>query len=119
MTSACSFSSLALGSQALWYVAIHMLYEFHLSVYREPVGMYVPEAHEDGNHQSLVIKVWRIIYFFYYHNLAIGRSYDELLSILYVQVADRAAIEIEHDAVNHTEDNQENPEWNFGVKSSP
>ena len=108
----------------LWQPCLHeltvlVLHEFHLSIHREPVGMNIPQAHEDGNHQALIVEVRSVIYFFYYHNLAVCRSYYELLGILYVQVANRAAVEIEHDAIYHSEDNKEYPERYLVVEGIP
>ncbi len=64
-----------------------MLHELHFAVHREPVGMNVPEAHEDGNHQAAVVEIRRIVYFFYDHNLAVGWSHHQILGVLYVEVA--------------------------------
>lgn len=82
-----------------------MLHEFHLTIHREPVGMNIPEAHEDGNHQAAVTEVGSILHLFYHHNLSVGWCYYQFRSILYVEVSDRTTVEVEYDTIYRTEHN--------------
>ena len=99
-----------LRQPCLHELSVLVLHELHLAIHRKPVGMYVPEAHEDGNHQSPVVEVRCILHFLYHYDLAVGRSYHEFLGIFHVQESDRASVEVEHDTIYYTEDHKECPE---------
>ena len=54
-----------LRQPCLVVVAVLVVYELNLAVYREPVGVYVEQAHENAYHQALVMEVFVLLDFFY------------------------------------------------------
>ena len=100
-------------------VAVYVLHEFHLSVNGEPVGVYVPKTHEDGNHQSAVVEVGRIVHLFNNHNLAICRCHHQVVGVFDIQVSYWTSVEVEYDTIYRTKDYYENPERNLVVNGAP
>ena len=80
---------------SLVIVAILMMYELHASVNGEPVGMNVQWAHEDRNHQSLVVEILVLVCFLNHHYLAVGRSHDGTLCVT-IKVTDGATVEVKY-----------------------
>src|SRR3712207_8468706 len=64
-----------------------MVHELYLSVYREPVGVHVEEAHKDRNHDTLLVKILIFHHLFYHYNLSIGRGYHHIVGILAAEIA--------------------------------
>lgn len=55
--------------------SVVMVYVFYHSVYRIPVGMYIGDVHENGNHQSAVMEIFVFVHLLNYHDTSVGRSH--------------------------------------------
>ena len=85
----------------------------------EPVGMHVERAHEDGDHEAAVMKIPVLVNFLHHHDLPVGRSHDNVLGVVDVEAAHRAAVEIEKDKVEGARNGYENPERYLCVDTTP
>ena len=83
-----------LRQPSLMIVTVEMLYELHLSIDREPVGMDIQRTHKDRDHESLIMKIRVLLDFLDDHNLSIGRSHHEFVGVA-VEIADRTTVEVE------------------------
>ena len=72
-----------------------MVYMLYHSVYRIPVGMYIGDVHENGNHQSAVMEIFVFIHLLNYHDTSVGRSHYGFFRISFEQ-SNRAAEKIGH-----------------------
>lgn len=70
-----------LGQPCLVEVAVVVCYEFHTSVYGEPVGVYVEETHENTHHNAALVKVCVFVYFLNHYYTSVGWSYYNLLCV--------------------------------------
>ncbi len=77
-----------------------MAYKFHLAVNGEPVGMDIGDAHEDRDHQALVVEILVLVDLLNDDNLTVGGSHDELVGVLGGEIAYRTAVEIDYNSVN-------------------
>ena len=68
------------------------------AVNRNPVGMYIDDVHEDGDHQTAVMEVFIFVYFLYYHDLAVGRSDDYSFRIAF-EPAYGTSEEVDHNKI--------------------
>ena len=107
-----------LRQPGLVVVAVLMMDEQHPPVNGEPVGMHVEGTHEDADHQSLVVEILGLFSFLDDYNLSVGRSHDGLLGVA-VEIADGAAIEIEHQQPGAAEDGHENDKRYRIVETPP
>ena len=76
-------------------VAVEVFHQLHLTVDRKPVGMYVERTHEDGDHQSFVVKILMFLDILYHHDFTVGRCYYHMLGIA-IKIADRTTVEVKH-----------------------
>src|SRR5690606_17577797 len=60
-----------------------VLRQLYLSADRVPVYMHIGRAHEDGHLQALVLEIFRLKGFFYYHYLAIAGRNDQGLILVH------------------------------------
>ena len=59
------------------------------------------KAHKDANHQTAIMEIFVLIYFFYNDNLAVGRGYDNLFGLVsFRETAHRTTVEVEHNDIN-------------------
>ena len=100
-------------------VAVKMSDELHLAVDREPVGMDIYNAHEDGNHQTAVMEIFILVNLLNDNNLSVGWCHDNILGILRREMADRTTIEIHNKGISHSKDKEKYDEWDFSAKSEP
>jgi hypothetical protein len=69
------------------------------TIYGVPVGMHVEWAHEDGDHQSAVVEVVRLLHLLDNHNLTIGRSYNDTVCFFAREASRRTTEEIDQQCV--------------------
>ena len=108
-----------LGEPSLVEVAIEVLDKLHHAVHGKPVGVDVEEAHKDADHQAAVVEVLILLHLLDDDDLAVGRRHHDMFRVLDVEVADRAAIEVEHDTIDGDHDDEERPERNLGRQGKP
>jgi len=75
-------------------VTVEVFNSLYCSVYRKPIGMYVPKTHEDGDHDTTFVEILILFYFLYNNDMSIGWSYYNLLGIFAIKIADRTAIKV-------------------------
>ena len=80
-------------------VSVMVFHQPYGSVHRNPVGMYVGQAHEYGNHQSAVMEIFVFVHLFYHDDFTVGRSYDNVFRVPF-ETSDRASEEIDYDKVD-------------------
>ena len=50
----------------------------------------IEQTHENGNHQTAVVKIFILVHFFDNNNSAIGRSHYDVVSVLDAEITDGA-----------------------------
>ena len=81
-------------------VSILMFHPSHISVHRKPVGMYVHNRHENGNHPATVAEILVFLYFLINDNLSIGRSNHNVGGVS-LKTAYGAAEKVQYPHINH------------------
>jgi hypothetical protein len=107
-----------LGQPGFVEITVLVMYEFHAPVHGIPVGVHVERAHEDTDHQSLIVEILIFLHFLDDHDAAVGRSHDDILCIPSI-VADRTAVEVDDCAINDTKEYYEYPKGNLCIKKIP
>ena len=92
--------------------------DFNFTVNWKPVGVYIKEAHKNRHHDTAIMEVGILVYFFNHHNLAIGRSHNHLLC-LSIEHTDGTAKEVNDDAIGYAVYHQKRPKGHFTLKKHP
>ena len=100
-------------------VAIKMFHELNSSVYWKPIGMHIPKAHKDRNHNTAFMEILVFFHFFYHNDMSVGWSNNNLFGIFSTKIANRTAIEVQNNAIDCSKNRNEYPKRYFILYAKP
>ena len=81
--------------------------------------MNVEKAHEDAHHDSALMEVFVLLHFLNHHDATVSRGNNDILRVLFSEIADRATEEINYYTIYCREYKSKAIERNVSLERTP